>query len=72
LTELARHEHVSVRKEAVNALGHCHGEQAVAALKSATSDANHDVAEAAQYMLAARQVHAQTRTNQDLIAGERA
>ena len=52
LIELASHENVTVRKEAVTALAHCRGEQVIAALMAAAADTNRTVAEAAQRSLA--------------------
>lgn len=52
LIDLVGHENVSVRKEAVVALAHCHGAPVVATLKLAATDPNHSIAEAAQQSLA--------------------
>jgi HEAT repeat protein len=52
LIELVGHESVTVRKEAVAALAHCHGEEVVATLTRAAADSNHDIAETAQLSLA--------------------
>lgn len=52
LIDLARHENIAIRKEAVAALAHCHGDSVVATLKTAAADANHSVAETAKQSLA--------------------
>ncbi len=52
LIDLVSHENVAIRKEAVTALAHCHGDRVLATLKSAVSDPNHSVAEAAKQSLA--------------------
>ena len=52
LIELARHENVAVRKEAVLALGHCHQAGSAPALDAATRDPSGSVAEAARTSIA--------------------
>jgi HEAT repeat protein len=52
LIDLVGHENVAVRKEAVLALANCYGEPVIATLKSAATDPNHIIAEAAQQSLA--------------------
>jgi hypothetical protein len=52
LIELACHENVALRKEAVTALGEASGPQVIAALTIATRDTNRSVAEAANRSLA--------------------
>lgn len=52
LIELARHENVAVRKEAVLALGHCRRMNSAQILEAATHDPNGSVAEAARKSLA--------------------
>jgi HEAT repeat protein len=51
LIDLAGHENVAVRKEAVTALAHCSGDAVVAALKAAAADPHHSIAEAARHSL---------------------
>jgi hypothetical protein len=57
LIELAKHENVALRKEAVAALGEASGPRVVEALTAAAADANRSVAEAARRGLARQ--HAQ-------------
>jgi hypothetical protein len=52
LIDLARHENLAVRKEAIVALAKCHGENVIAALKLAANDQVHTIAEVAQQSLA--------------------
>jgi hypothetical protein len=52
LIELAHHENVAVRKEAVLALGHCHQGSIAPALDAATRDPSGSVAEAARTSIA--------------------
>jgi HEAT repeat protein len=52
LIELARHENLALRKEAVAALGHAEGPRVVEALTAAVRDSNRSVAESARQSLA--------------------
>jgi HEAT repeat protein len=54
LIELAKHENVSVRNEALAALTHCDGPQVLAVLEWAARDANPGIARTAQESLARR------------------
>jgi HEAT repeat protein len=51
LVELARHENVALRTDAVTALGHAEGPRVVEALTAAARDSNRSVADAAQHSL---------------------
>jgi HEAT repeat protein len=55
LVELAKHENVSVRKEALAALAYCTGPAVVEVLELAVHDKNHSIAETAQQSLAYHQ-----------------
>jgi HEAT repeat protein len=52
LVELAKHENVAVRKEALGALADCTGPRVVEVLQLAASDKNHSIAETARQSLA--------------------
>jgi HEAT repeat protein len=52
LVDLASHENLSVRKEAISALAYCHGEPVIATMKRAANDPIHSIAEAARDSLA--------------------
>jgi HEAT repeat protein len=67
LVELAGHENVSVRQEAVTALGHCHGNNAIEAIERATRDANRSVAEAAIQSLARLKSSFANQTSQGAV-----
>jgi HEAT repeat protein len=67
LIELTSHENVSVRKEAVTALANCEGEAVISAVKRATADPNHIVAEAAQQSLGKLQSEKSTAGNKNLV-----
>ena len=54
LVELAKHENVAVRNEALAALADCTGPQVLEVLELAAGDANHGIAETAQRSLARR------------------
>jgi HEAT repeat protein len=70
LIELAVHENVEVRKEAINALGYCTGSNAVEILKAATGDANPSVAESARQSLARRGMTAVQTSSSEVAAME--
>ena len=67
LIELAHHENVAVRKEAVTALGNCPSSAALKALEMASRDLNGNVADAARACLARLQLSG-TRLVADQIA----
>lgn len=71
LMELAHHENVAVRKEAVTALGCCIGSQGIKTLEAATRDANGSVAEAARQSLAKIKLVSATSTAQQVAPGGR-
>jgi hypothetical protein len=52
LVELAKHENVAVRQEALAALADCTGPQVIEVLELAAADANHSIAETARRSLA--------------------
>jgi HEAT repeat protein len=51
LVELAKHENVAVRKDALAALGECTGPQVLEVLELAAGDANHSIADTARQSL---------------------
>jgi NACalpha-BTF3-like transcription factor len=55
LIDLAGHENLAVRKEAITALANCRGDLVIATLKLAAADSNHTIAEAAKQSLLKRQ-----------------
>jgi HEAT repeat protein len=58
LIELANHENVSVRSEALGALAFCRGDRVVAVLELAAGDRIHSIAETAQQSLASQRLAA--------------
>lgn len=71
LIDLAHHESLSVRKEAITALAHCSDNQVVSTLKAAAADSHHLIAEAAQASLAKIGVHQQPAAHAAMLTGER-
>jgi HEAT repeat protein len=70
LVELARHENLSVRKEAITALARCRGDDVVAALEAAANDSNHTISDAAKQSLAQADRLKVAPTAPGVLAGE--
>jgi HEAT repeat protein len=62
LVDLARHENLTIRKEAITALAHCKSDEVIALLMTAATDPHHTIAEAAQASLAKLGLHPPNKT----------